>query len=90
MALANQVPYVVDAIGSGTHVADAEVEIRLLKEKLRSKESQLPWPMPKRVVRWFVYGATSVTNMFRRKGAMNCPRTEFTGVKLDFKRERLS
>lgn len=86
-ALMNRIPYPVDIVGTGTHVADVEVEIRMIKEKLRSKESSLPWPVPKRIVRWFVYGATSVTNMFRRKGASLCPRTEFTGVKLDYKRD---
>ena len=84
-ALTNRVPFVIDVVGTGSHVGDAEVEIKLLKEKLRSKDSTLKWPVPKRVVRWLVYGATSVTNMFRRKGAIQCPRTEFTGIKLDFR-----
>lgn len=86
-ALVGRVPYHIDVVGSGTHVADAEVEARLLKEKLRSMESTLPWPVPKRIVRWEVYGATAITNMFRRLDRGPCPRVGFTGVKLDYKRD---
>lgn len=85
--LCDKIPHHVDIVGAGSHVADAEVEIRRVKEKLRSAEARVPWRIPRRFIRWLTYGAVAVTNMFNRSNSGTCPRTEFTGVKLDYKRD---
>ncbi len=85
--LSDKIPHHIDVVGAGSHVADAEVEIRRVKEKLRSTEARVPWRIPRRFIRWMTYGAVAVTNMFNRLDSGTCPRTEFTGIKLDFKRD---
>jgi hypothetical protein len=85
--LCGKIPHHIDIVGAGSHVADAEVEIRRIKEKLRSAEARVSWRIPRRFIKWLTRGATAVTNMFSRLDSGTCPRTEFTGVKVDFKRD---
>ena len=50
--LSGLVPREITVVGSRMHVADAEVEIRTVKERLRSSTHGLPYDLPHRVVRW--------------------------------------
>ena len=86
-ALSGEIEYHFDVLGAGSHNGPAEVEIKLLKEKLRSGEQQVPWPVPRRLVRWMTYEATRVSNMMRRLDAELSPREEFDGIRIDFKRD---
>ena len=49
--LQGKLPYNLTTVGSRTHVADAEVEIRILKERLRSTERGLPFNLARRLIR---------------------------------------
>ena len=73
----------INDIGTAMHVADAEVEIKILKEILRSSESGLPFPVPLRFVKAHVYGAVGYRNTVLRRGETCSPREKYSGVKFD-------
>ena len=50
------------AIGAGSHVAEVEVEIKVIKERCRAMEASLSVPVPRRLIPWLVYGAAPWTN----------------------------
>lgn len=77
----------LDVVGSGSHVAEVEVEIKVLKERCRCMEASLSVPVPRRLVPWLVYGAAVARNMVLRPGQTLCPRESFTGVKVDHDRD---
>ena len=85
--LKGKVPYNIDTVGSRTHVADAEVEIRIIKERIRSAERGLPFNLPRRLVKWIVYGCIRACNITLSEGQTTSPRENFTGVKPNYKRD---
>jgi hypothetical protein len=74
-------------VGSGTHVANAEVEIRVVEERCRSMEASLAVPVARRFVKWLVYGAVSARNAILRPWQQVIAREAFTSVKFDAKRD---
>ena len=81
------VPYNMNTVGSRTHVADAEVEIRTVKERLRASTAGLPYNLTAKLVKWQVYGCVMTYNMLLRVGQTVSSRELFTGVKPNFSRE---
>lgn len=77
----------LEVVGSKSHVAEVEVEIRVVKERCRAMEASLSVPVPLRLVPWLVYGAVAARNMVQRPRQTMCPREAFTGVKVDFERD---
>lgn len=71
----------INDVGTGSHVADAEVEIKIIKEVLSS--SGLPFPVPLRFVKAHMYGAVGFKNTMLRKGETHSPREQYSGVKFD-------
>ena len=86
-ALVGTTPRNITVVGSRMHVADAEVEIRTVKERLRSSTHGLPYDAPRRLVRWQVYGAVMTFNMLLRQGQTVSSRELFTGVKTNYTRD---
>lgn len=74
-------------VGAGSHVPDAEVEIRVIEERCRCMEASLSVPVPLRLVRWLVYGAFQSRNVVFRSNMTVSAREAFTGVKFDVKRD---
>ena len=85
--LVNVLPRPVTVVGSRSHVADAEVEIRTVKERIRASTHGLPYDLPRRLVKWQVYGAVMTFNMLLRQGQTVSSRELFTGVKTNYKRD---
>jgi hypothetical protein len=77
----------VTVVGSRMHVADAEVEIRTVKERVRSSMHGLPYDTPRRLVKWQIYGAVMTYNMILRTGQTVSSRELFTGVKTNYSRD---
>jgi hypothetical protein len=77
----------LEVIGAGSHVAEVEVEIKVVKERCRAMEASLSVPVPRRLVPWLVYGAMAARKMVQRPRQTMCPREAFTGVKVDFERD---
>lgn len=76
----------IKTVGTGSHEADAEVEIKILKEILRSSEAGLPCPVPLRFIIYQMYGAVMFRNTLLRRGQSHSPRESYSGVKLDIKK----
>jgi hypothetical protein len=87
IGLKGKLPYNIDSVESRTHVADAEVEIRIMKERIRSTERGLPFNVAKRLVRWLVYGCVRACNVTLSEGQTTSPREHFTGIKPNYKRD---
>jgi hypothetical protein len=77
----------ITVVGSRMHVSDAEVEIRTIKERMRSSTHGLPYDAARRLVRWQVYGAVMTYNMILRQGQTVSSRELFTGVKTNYLRD---
>jgi hypothetical protein len=77
----------VETGGARAHVADIEVEIRILKERLRSYESGLPFNVCRKLSVYMVYGATMAINSMPRTDRSVSPREKFLGVKLDYNKD---
>ena len=86
-ALTGLLPRNITVVGSRAHVEDAEVEIRTVKERVRSSTHGLPYNAPRRLVRWQVYGAVMTYNMLLRQGQTVSSRELFTGVKTNYSRD---
>ena len=69
----------VETAGARAHVADIEVEIRILKERLRSSESGLPFNVSRKLSMYMVYGATIAVNAMPRTDRSVSPREKFLG-----------
>jgi hypothetical protein len=85
--LQGKLQYNLTTVGSRTHVADAEVEIRILKERLKSTERGLPYNLARRLIRWMVYGCVKACNIVLVAGQTTSPTEHFTGVKPNYKRD---
>lgn len=85
--LVGLIPKNVLVVGSRMHVADAEVEIRTVKERIRSSTHGLPYDCALRLVKWQVYGAVMTFNMILRQGQTTSSRELFTGVKTNYTRD---
>jgi hypothetical protein len=68
-------------------VADAEVEIRTIKERLRCTKAGLPYRLCKRAIKWAAYGVVQAYNVVLRARQDVSARELFTGVKTDYKRD---
>jgi hypothetical protein len=68
-------------VGAGAHVADAEVEIRVLEERCRCMESSLLVPVPRRLCKWEVLGAFVARNVVLRAWQTITSRESMLGVK---------
>jgi hypothetical protein len=77
----------ITVVGSRTHVADAEVEIRTVKERMRCAEAGLPYRLCRRAVKWLAYGVVQAYNVVLRAGQDVSARELFTGMKSDYKRD---
>jgi len=77
----------ITIVGSRTHVADAEVEIRTVKERMRCTEAGLPYKLCKRAIKWMAYGVVQAYNVVLRAGQDVSARELFTGLKTDYKRD---
>jgi hypothetical protein len=82
-----KIPYNVSTVGSRAHVTDAEVQIRTVKERLRSSTHGLPFNAAKSLIRWQVYGSVYTFNILLRQGQSVSSRELFTGVKPMFTRD---
>ena len=85
--LRGKVRYKITTIAARTHVADAEVEIRTVKERMRATESRLPFKLPRRCIRWLADGVVGAYNTTLRSGETLSPRELFTGIKFDYARD---
>ena len=72
-------PAVVEISGVDQHVVDAEIEIKLIKEKMRSIENSLPFYLPDRFITDLVTYATTMTNLLPRMGYPIGARNRFYG-----------
>lgn len=86
-SLVGLVPINHTTVGAATHVADAEVEIRGIKERLRATEQSLPFPLARRLIRHEVMGAVAAINTVLRPGQTVSSRELYSGVKLDLRRD---
>ena len=77
----------VETAGARAHVADIEVEIRILKERLRSSESGLSFNVSRKLSMYMVYGATIAMNAMPRTDRSVSLREKFLGVKLDYNKD---
>ena len=84
VALNGRVSAPIQSVGARQHVADAEVEIRILKERLRSTESGLAYNVCNKLAIYMVYGATMALNCMPRTDRDVSPREKFLGVKLNY------
>ena len=64
---------------AGGKVGDIEVEIRYLKEMLRSTEASLPVPILSRHINWLIRRVTVMRNLELRPNMTISPREAFTG-----------
>ena len=85
--LKGKVRYHINTVDARTHVADAEVEIRTVKERMRCTESRLPYKLPRRCVRFLADGVVGAYNITLRAGETVSPRELFTGIKSDYARD---
>jgi hypothetical protein len=79
----------VNSTGAGDHLHKVDARIRRVKENARSVLAGLPYTLPKNRVKDLVTYVVNRMNT-RRTSALNdnvCPRTRFTGRKIDYKRE---
>ena len=83
--LTDKASITINTVGTGAHVADAEVEIKLLKEILRSSKAGLAFPVALRFVRSHMLGGVMFRNTMLRRGCTISPREDFTGVKFDIR-----
>ena len=77
----------IDIGGAGDHMARVDVNIRRLKEIMRSVISELPWEIPMLLIKYLAFYAVSRRNLRRTTRSAVCPRVEFTGRKPNYKRE---
>ena len=79
----------IDVVGAGTHVASAEREGRVVKERCRMILAALPYELAARFMRYLVMFVVTRLNLMPRAGdgGSLCPRERFTGKKIQFKRE---
>jgi hypothetical protein len=85
--LKGKVRYNITTVDARTHVTDAEVEIRTVKERMRCTESRLPYKLARRCVRWLADGVVGAYNTTLRNGETVSPRELFTGIKFDYARD---
>ena len=81
----------IDATGAGDHLPKVDAKIRRIKENARSILAGLPYSLPKNRVKDLVTYVVNRMNT-RRTTALSdnvCPRTKFTGKKIDYEREFL-
>ena len=80
---------VVDSVGAGDHVVDAENIIGTLKDRIRCVKADLEWPLPKCLVPKLVQYTAGRVNMIPPHGGTSaeCPRVQFLGRKVDLVRE---
>jgi hypothetical protein len=79
----------VDSTGAGDHLPKVDAKIRRIKENARSIIMGLPYALPRNRVKDLVTYVVNRMNT-RRTSALNdniCPRTKFTGRKIDHDRE---
>lgn len=53
-------------VGSGSHVPDAEVEIRVIEKRCKCVEASCRIPIPRQLVKWLVLGEISRRNILLR------------------------
>jgi hypothetical protein len=85
--LEGKVRYKITTVDTGMHVADAEVAIWTIKERMRCTEARLPFKLPRRAVRFLADGVVGAYNLTLRAGDTVSPRELFTGVKFDYARD---
>eukprot|EP01033_Poteriospumella_lacustris_P017646 gene17646-12635_t len=78
----------VDVVGAGKHVATAEREGRVVKERARLIMASLPYILPARLVKYLVLFVVTRLNLMPKPsdGSSMSPRERFTGRKLIFKK----
>jgi hypothetical protein len=90
MALEGSFPGVeINGTGAGDHLAKVDAKIRRIKETARSILVGLPYTLPQNRAKDLVTYVVNRLNT-RRTSALNdnvCPRSKFTGRKIDYKRE---
>ena len=85
--LVGKVRFKINTVDARTHVPDAEVEIRTIKERMRCTEARLPYTLPRRAVRFLADGVVGAYNTTLRAGQTVSPRELFTGIKFDYTRD---
>jgi hypothetical protein len=86
-ALIGMVSANLTTVGASSHVADAEVEIRGVKERLRSNEQALPFPLARRLIKYEVLGVVGAINTVLRAGQTVSSRELYSGIKADLRRD---
>eukprot|EP01033_Poteriospumella_lacustris_P014441 gene14441-10319_t len=78
----------VDVVGAGKHVAIAEREGRVVKDRARLIMASLPYVLPARFVKYLVLFIVTRLNLVpsASDGSDRSPRERFTGRKLIYKR----
>jgi hypothetical protein len=81
----------IDATGAGDHLPKVDAKIRRIKENARSILAGLPYSLPKNRVKDLVTYVVNRMNTRRTTSLSDnvCPRTKFTGKKIDYDREFL-
>ena len=72
---------------SGSHVPDIEVEIRVIKERLRCMDAFLSVPVPARLIKEQVNAVVKARNMTIRPHQDRPSIETFTGMKIDIKKD---
>jgi len=79
----------LERVPPGAHVVVVERKIRVIKERFRAIKAGLWFTLPLLLVPWLVYFCVSRINILPTHGSMDVtsPRENFTGRKVDFKRD---
>ena len=80
---------IVEIAGPGQHVPVVERMIQTIKQRVRAHEGTLPFVMPKTILMWCVIFCVSRVNLqpSATREDRTSPNEQFTGVKLDAKRD---
>ena len=79
----------LERVPPGAHVGVVERKNQVIKERFRAIKSGLWFTLPLILIPWLVYFCVSRINMLPSRGNMDLtsPRENFTGRKVDFKRD---
>lgn len=83
---------IVETTSKNEHVAEAERSIRMLKERVRSFVTTLPYELPNMMIIHLVYYCVLTINSFPRTSSIGLgvpPKELLTGRKLDFQKDCL-
>jgi hypothetical protein len=86
----NELGITVNQTPKNEHIPEVERAGRTLKERVRAKWNTLPYTLNNDMIVGLTYYACKMINMFpKANSASVAPRELFTGVRIDYKRDKL-